>query len=181
MNRQIIIYGAIFCVLAAVVWATGGRWGGETALPATPTTQTLLIPALDPNQISRLDVWHLTTNDPISFDSADGRWIQTIPTTQMAGDAVGAPVSRLLGLTSHQTFNVFPDQLAGYGLESPNYRITLAEQTADGRTVLHTLLIGDTTPTGDLYALAEGDNGRVHVIEQSALAGTLRLLLDFGP
>jgi protein-disulfide isomerase len=165
-SRTVILLIVSLVVIVAVLLITNPA----SAPSETPTPVAGSGPVfgdLDQSTISGITITNNATGEQTVLAKDDGgAWAVTEATnsTDRATDqeAVSTALGVFAGLASSESFTA--DNLADFGLDSPDYTLTMA--AADGTT--YTVLVGNRTPANPrYYALINDDPSTIYAVQQT--------------
>lgn len=182
--------GRTLAILFVVLLLVGGaayftsQQEPEVAIDPVPTSAprpetVTLVEEVILEQVARLELRRTEDTAYASFlHEPSGAWFQTQPTqTALISTTMDTPVSTLINLASRRTLGADDNPLSAYGLDAPQYEITLAvrQEETEG-TALFKFIVGDETSTGNAYYVQKEGDPRVHLIAKFTIDNLLDLI-----
>ncbi len=148
-----------------------------TPLPATPEQFSLFTNATI-DQVTQLEIYRAEDGVTAVFGrDAQKNWVQTVPTTtQVISSTLELQTTGLINLRTTQSFAPELNPAAAYGLDIPDYTISLFASREDGATVRYHLLVGNKTPTGSGYYVQKEGDPRFHIVSVGVIQNMVALL-----
>lgn len=180
-GRTLGILFVLLVIIGGAAYFTSQQEPEPEPVPTSaPRPETVvLVEGVLLEQVARLELRRAEDEAYSSFlHEPTGGWFQTQPTqTALISTTMDTPVSTLINLSSRRTLGADDNPLSAYGLDEPQYEITLAanQEEAEG-TILFHFLIGDETSTGNAYYVMKDGDPRVHLVAKFTVDNLLDLL-----
>lgn len=148
-----------------------------TPLPATPEQFSLFANATI-DQVTQLEIYRAEDGITAVFSrDTQKNWVQTVPTTtQVISTTLELQTTGLINLRTTQSFAPELNPASAYGLDTPDYTISLFASREDGATVRYHLLVGNKTPTGNGYYVQREGDPRFHVVSLGVIQNMVALI-----
>jgi hypothetical protein len=185
-GRTTLILGVVLLVLVAYLVISNNNADETTAeatIPPAPTVapRTRVIPeTADTLTPVRLDVTGTDEdgnliNRAFALDET-GAWAQVVPTyTQLISGSIVSQANGMLNISSRQVLPSGENPLSAYGLDAPGIVIVVVADRG-GQGVRYTFNIGDEIVGGTGYYLQREGDGRVYVVDRTAIESATALL-----
>ncbi|MCP5098025.1 MAG: DUF4340 domain-containing protein [Chloroflexi bacterium] len=106
---------------------------------------------------------------------ADGNWRQTVPEeTAVISQTMNTQMIGVINLATRRTFSADSSPLSDFGLDSPNYKVSIASLDR-GATIRTTIHIGNLTPADDGYYIQVEGDPRIHIVPRGPLDNMIDL------
>lgn len=173
--RNIILSVAAIAVLAlgyffAVKWEPAE----DSSAEPTPTAKAeIVVMALKSDDLTSMEI-HNPSETYTIIRKDDGYTIRGYENADLSSSQLESVFKSLENLTATQTIQA-SDDLAAYGLAQPACTVTATMNDSS----VHTLKIGDKTPTGDGYYCIGEDGKTVYLIASGTAERYLRKVSDY--
>jgi hypothetical protein len=149
---RLIVAAVLLAGLGGLLWWSNKREDAKAAKPPADTTPKIL--SLKDGDIRQVEVDHRGGENTVVKKNDSGQW-QIIAPKTLATDqsSVGALTTAVSSISSDRVVDDNVTDLATYGL-SPAV-LTVKIDTANGKA--STLLVGEESPSGSVYAKVDGD------------------------
>jgi hypothetical protein len=149
---RLLIAAALMAGLGGVVWWSNKQEATKVDKPAKDAPPQIVL--LQEGDIRQLEVDHRNGENTIVKRNDASQWQIIEPKAQTADQGtVGQVTSAASSITAERVVDPNVTDLATYGLAPPVLTVKIA--TAKGKTT--TLLVGEDTPSGSVYAKLDGD------------------------
>jgi len=150
--RGLVIAAVILAGLEGALYWSNHHKPAETAEASANGPPKIL--SLKQDDINKLAIKDDKGNDVALMKDGSGNWKITAPQALAADDnAVSSLLATVSSLSSDRLVEEKAANLNQYGLSSPPLQVDIEEKDKKAQK----LLIGDSTPTGNLYAKLDGD------------------------
>lgn len=150
--RGLIIAAVVLAGLEVALYWSNHHKPSETAEASADAAPKIL--SLKQDAIDKLAIRDKSGNDVALSRDDSGNWKITAPKPMGAdNNAVSSVLATVSSLNSDRLVEEKSSDLAQYGLSSPPLEVDITEKGNKTQK----LLIGDSTPTGNLYAKLESD------------------------
>jgi hypothetical protein len=179
--RTTAVLFIVLLILGGYVYYQGQQEPEPIPLPTegapTPEQFSLFANATI-DQVEKLEIYRSEDGVTAAFTRDEQKtWMQTVPTTtQVISNTMELQTTGLLNLRTTQTFAPDLNPASAYGLDVPDYTLSLFVGREDGTTALYKLLIGDKTPTGNGYYIQKEGDPRFHVISLGTIQNMVALI-----
>ncbi len=167
-NKALLILLGVLIVLLAAYFALKA-WNRQQAEKAEES-DAVVVTQIDPAEIKAIS--YDMGDGERAFEKRDGTWIYTPDADFPLDQSVPETIAEDMGQLKADRELVDGDELADYGLEEPDYTVTLTE--ADG-TVTE-IRFGNTVD--DYYYVSLGESGTVYTVPSSAADNLSQSLND---
>ena len=167
-NKALLILLGVLIVLLAAYFALKA-WNRQQA-EKDEESDAVVVTQIDPAEIKAIS--YDIGDGERAFEKRDGTWIYTPDADFPLDQSVPETIAEDMGQLKADRELVDGDELADYGLEEPDYTVTLTE--ADG-TVTE-IKFGNTVD--DYYYVSPDDSGTVYTVPSSAADNLSQSLND---
>ena len=167
-NKTLLILLGVLIVLLAAYFALKA-WNRQQA-EKDEESDAVVVTQIDPAEIKAIS--YDMGDGERAFEKRDGTWIYTPDADFPLDQSVPETIAEDMGQLKADRELVDGDELADYGLEEPDYTVTLTE--ADG-TVTE-IKFGNTVD--DYYYVSLGESGTVYTVPSSAADNLSQSLND---
>lgn len=167
-NKALLILLGVLIVLLAAYFALKA-WNRQQAEKAEES-DAVVVTQIDPAEIKAIS--YDMGDGERAFEKRDGTWIYTPDADFPLDQSVPETIAEDMGQLKADRELVDGDELADYGLEEPDYTVTLTE--TDG-TVTE-IRFGNTVD--DYYYVSLGESGTVYTVPSSAADNLSQSLND---
>lgn len=151
---RLLIAVAALAVVGGLVWWSNKQEAAKAAKPAVDANAPPKIVALKEGDLRQFEVDHRDGENTVVKRNDANQWQIVAPKPLVADQgSVGQFTSAASTISSDRVVDPNVTDLATYGLAPPVLTVKLT--TADGKTT--TLLVGEETPSGSVYAKLDGD------------------------
>lgn len=153
--KQLIAATIVLAALSGTLYWSNHRKPSSDSVSASSSSPTVKVIALKQDDISKLEVKLKSGDDVLLNRTGPTNWKITSPKPLIADqDPVSTILYNLSPMDGATVIDEKPTDLKQFGLAEPEAQLSATEK--DGR--MHTILVGDDTPTGDsAYVMLSGD------------------------
>jgi hypothetical protein len=149
---RLIVAAVLMAGLGGLVWWSNKKEAAKAAQPPPDTTPKIL--ALKDSDIRQIDIQHRDGEDTVVKRNDANQWQIVGPKTMTTDQSsVGTLASSVANIFSERVVDPNVTDLKTYGL-SPAV-LTIKIDTSNGKST--TLLVGEDSPSGSVYAKVDGD------------------------
>jgi len=162
--KQLLAATVVLAALAATLYWSNHRKPAADAMPAAASASNAKVIGLTQMDITKLEVKKKNGDDVVLNRASALTWKITSPKTFMAEqDAISSLLYNLSPMDGATLIDEKASDLKQYGLAEPEAQIIATGK--DG--VVHTVLLGDDTPTNDgVYVMVSGES-RVYTVSKN--------------
>src|SRR5271154_2054485 len=151
---RLLVAAALMAALGGAVWWSNKQEAAKEGKPAPDKPAAPKIVSLQESDIRQLEIDHRNGESMVAKRNDANQWQIVAPKTLTADQgSVGQVTSAVSSISSDRVVDDNVTDLATYGLAPPVLSVKVA--TANGKTT--TLLVGEETPSGSVYAKLDGD------------------------
>lgn len=164
MDRRIsLVFVVILLVLGGYIWYTFLRSDAPPLTPSTPEPTPILFLSVDQNKVQAVEVKDVKNNQSTRVVRDGANWKMEQP---KQGQADSTRIEDLLfdfaSLTADRKLDS-PGDLAGYGLNPPQYQVNLSLQ--EGSAVM--VQVGSENPGATLLYVMKNGDPSVYLVDSS--------------